>query len=121
MSYYFLEPPIPLVSTAEPPPFPLEALPAVLQNYVKQISNALQVHPDMPSALSLAILAACVQGKTKINITPEWAGGTKPLLRCHCRTGRKKVRCILSSYRTDLSLYGKLQPYPRRRNCRISE
>lgn len=72
MSYYFLEPPIPLVSTAEPPPFPLEALPTVLQNYVKQISNALQVHPDMPSALSLAILATCVQGKTKINITPEW-------------------------------------------------
>lgn len=72
MSYYFLEPPIPLVSTAEPSPFPLEVLPAVLQEYVRQISHALQVHPDMPSALSLAILAACVQGKTKINITPEW-------------------------------------------------
>lgn len=72
MSYYFLEPPIPLVSTAEPPPFPLKELPAVLQNYVKQISNALQVHSDMPSALSLAVIAACVQGKTKIRITPEW-------------------------------------------------
>ena len=72
MSYYFLEPPIPLVSTTEPPPFPTEELPAVLQNYVKQISNALQVHPDMPSALSLAVIAACVQGKTKIRITPEW-------------------------------------------------
>lgn len=72
MSYYFLEPPIPLVSTAEPQPFPLEELPAVLQNYVKQISNALQVHSDMPSALSLAVIAACVQGKTKIRITPEW-------------------------------------------------
>lgn len=72
MSYYFLEPPIPLVSTAEPPQFPLEALPASLQEYVRQISHALQVHPDMPSALSLAILAACVQGKTKISVTPEW-------------------------------------------------
>lgn len=72
MSYYFLEPPIPLVSTAEPPQFPLEALPTSLQEYVRQISHALQVHPDMPSALSLAILAACVQGKTKISVTPEW-------------------------------------------------
>lgn len=43
-----------------------------MRNYVKQISNAMQVHPDMPSALSLSVIAACVQGKTKIRITPEW-------------------------------------------------
>lgn len=72
MSYYFIDPPTSLTSTADPPTFPLERLPPVLQNYIKQISTALQVHPDMPSALSLAILAACVQGKTKISITPEW-------------------------------------------------
>lgn len=72
MPYYFLEPPTPLKTTAEPVPFPTEALPTVLQNYVKQISTALQVHTDMPSALSLSVLAACVQGKTKISVTPEW-------------------------------------------------
>lgn len=72
MPYYFLDPPTPFKTAEEPVPFPIEALPTVLQNYVNQISTALQVHPDMPSALSLAVLAACVQGKTKISITPEW-------------------------------------------------
>lgn len=72
MPYYFLEPPIPLKTTAEPVPFPTEAFPTVLQNYIRQISTALQVHTDMPSALSLSVLAACVQGKTKISVTPEW-------------------------------------------------
>lgn len=72
MSYYFLEPPIPLTTTSEPTPFPLEKLPRTLREFVRQTAKTLQVHPDMPSALTLSVLAACVQGKTKISITPEW-------------------------------------------------
>ncbi|MCM1061780.1 MAG: YfjI family protein [Eubacterium sp.] len=72
MSYYFLEPPIPLTTTAEPIPFPLEELPRTLREFVRQTAKTLQVHSDMPSALTLSVLAACVQGKTKISITPEW-------------------------------------------------
>lgn len=72
MSYYFLDPPIPLTPTNTPQSFPLDALPNCIRRYVEYIANAVQVHPDMPAALVLSVLAACAQGKAIILLIPEW-------------------------------------------------
>lgn len=72
MSYYFLEDIIPLTTTTPPLEFPLKALPDSIREYADYVAKTVQVHPDMPAALSLSTLAACAQGKTRIGITPEW-------------------------------------------------
>ena len=72
MSYYFLEDIIPLAPTKPPLSFPMDSLPNGIREYTEHIAKAVQVHPDMPAALALSALAACVQGKTRISITPEW-------------------------------------------------
>lgn len=72
MSYYFLEDIIPLAPTKPPLTFPMDSLPNGIREYTEHIAKAVQVHPDMPAALALSALAACVQGKTRISITPEW-------------------------------------------------
>lgn len=63
MSYYFLEPPIPLSPPTEPYPFPLEALPENIRYFAESVANTTQVHPDMPAVLILSVLSACAQGK----------------------------------------------------------
>lgn len=64
---------IPLKTTSSPMPFPLDALPDNVRNFVEYTSKAIQVHSDMPAALALSVLSACVQGKAKIAVTPEWS------------------------------------------------
>ena len=72
MSYYFFEKPIPLTLATSPPEFPLDALPTSIREYIDYVAEAVQVHPDMPAALVLSVLAACAQGKAIIRLTPEW-------------------------------------------------
>lgn len=64
---------IPLKCASPPAPFPLNALPTNLRNFVEYTAKAIQVHSDMPAALALSVLSACVQGKAKIAVTPEWS------------------------------------------------
>lgn len=72
MSYYFLEPPIPISPPAKPYPFPLEALPDNIRNFVESVAKSTQVHEDMPAVISMSSLSACAQGKAQIRIIPEW-------------------------------------------------
>lgn len=64
---------IPLKNTSPPPPFPLNSLPNNVRHFVEYTARAIQVHSDMPAALALSVLSACVQGKAKIAVTPEWS------------------------------------------------
>lgn len=64
---------IPLKSASPPTPFPLGALPTNVRHFVEYMAKAIQVHSDMPAALALSVLSACVQGKAKIAVTPEWS------------------------------------------------
>lgn len=62
---------IPLKSATPQSPFPLDALPNNVRHFVEYTAKAIQVHSDMPAALALSVLSACVQGKAKIAVTPE--------------------------------------------------
>lgn len=73
MSYYFIEPPIPLSPPAIPYSFPLEALPDNIRSLTESVAKSIQVHTDMPAVLVLSVLSACAQGKANIRITPEWS------------------------------------------------
>lgn len=64
---------IPLKNTSPTPPFPLNSLPNNVRHFVEYTARAIQVHSDMPAALALSVLSACVQGKAKIAVTPEWS------------------------------------------------
>ena len=48
------------------PPFPLDALPDFIRDYVKAVADHSQTSPDMAAVISLGVLAVCLQGKYEI-------------------------------------------------------
>ncbi len=64
--------PKPLPKPKEPPPFPIEALPPPIRNYVTYIAETMQVYNDMPASLALAVLSMCLQKKAKVQFNSEW-------------------------------------------------
>lgn len=56
----------------ELPAFPLNAMPKSLREYLPALANSLQVNVDMVCCNALGILAACCQGKYKVEIKPDW-------------------------------------------------
>lgn len=55
------------------PEFPVDYLPPVIRDYVKAVSENLQVYVDMPATYALAVLALCCQQKVRIRATSTWA------------------------------------------------
>ena len=104
MSYYFLEPPIPLSPPTEPYPFPLEALPENIRYFAESVANTTQVHPDMPAVLILSVLSACAQGKAKIRITPEWSEELNLYTAVIAEPGERKS-AVFSSLTTPIQEY----------------
>lgn len=62
----------PLETTKKLPDFPIECLPEKIGRYVKAVANSIQVYPDMPAALSLAVLSLCLQKKAVIAFNETW-------------------------------------------------
>lgn len=54
------------------PPFPLDALPEVLGEYVADLSVALQTPPDLAGLLSLSAVAAAVARRVRLQVRPDW-------------------------------------------------
>lgn len=63
--------PIPFDSK-ELPPFPVDALPQTIRDYVVAVSETTQTPVDMSATASLGVLALCVQGKYQIQGKPDW-------------------------------------------------
>lgn len=61
--------PLPLKQNKEPVPFPLYALPQVIRDMTSLISETVQVAPEMPASVALAVLSLCLQGKAKISFS----------------------------------------------------
>ena len=57
---------------SELPPFPVDALPEVLRNYVLAVAEHSQTAPDMAAVIGLGVLAVCLQGKYKVEGTPGY-------------------------------------------------
>jgi len=65
------EAPIPF-KNVDLPKFPVDALPAIVGDYVLAVAETTQTSPDMAAVASLAILALCLQGKFKIEGKKDW-------------------------------------------------
>lgn len=58
--------------TNQLPDFPVDSLPIKLANYIKAISESIQVSLDMAAVSALAVCAICVQRKFIMNPKPGW-------------------------------------------------
>jgi hypothetical protein len=61
-----------LGDTAPLPVFPTEALPEWLQAFVEAEAESLQVPPDMPALICLAVVATCVQRRVTVYPRAGW-------------------------------------------------
>ena len=59
--------PLPLEAPA-PPPYPLDALPPVLADQVADVARVVQVPPDLPGAVALSVVAACVARRSVVSL-----------------------------------------------------
>ena len=69
------ETPIPF-EQVQLPPFPIDALPVTVRDYVLAVAESTQTPVDMSASAALAILALCEQGKFRIRGKADW---TEPL------------------------------------------
>ncbi|MBQ7545857.1 MAG: DUF3987 domain-containing protein [Clostridia bacterium] len=53
-------------------PFPLDALPAEIRDYVAALSESVQTPVDLAGTAALGVIATCVQGKFTIQGKPDW-------------------------------------------------
>ena len=63
--------PIPFSSYVKEP-FPVDALPMPIAEYVKAVSESTQTPLDMAGALSIAVMSTCLQGKFRIRGKSDW-------------------------------------------------
>jgi hypothetical protein len=54
------------------PEFPVDCLPALIQEYVQAVAAHSQTAPDMAAVISLGVLAVCLQGKALVQGTPGY-------------------------------------------------
>ncbi len=54
------------------PPFPVDALPPVLADYVRALAAFAEVPADLPGVLALAVAAAAVARKTTLTVRPDY-------------------------------------------------
>lgn len=64
--------PIPLGEHNDPPPFPIETLPAYAQHMCCAVADELQAPVDMPAAMFLAVLAIARGGKDFVQVVNTW-------------------------------------------------
>ena len=67
--------PIPF-DRASTAPFPVDALPPFLSEYVSAVARSTQTPVDMAGTVAISILSTCLQGKYRIQGKPDW---TEPL------------------------------------------
>ena len=54
------------------PPFPVDALPPAIREYVLAVAESTQTPVDMSASAALAVLALCQQGKYRIAGKEDW-------------------------------------------------
>ncbi len=53
-------------------PFPVDALPADIADYVSEVSESTQTPVDMAGSAAIAMISVCIQGKYVIRGKPDW-------------------------------------------------
>ena len=72
------------------PPFPLDCLPELLQQYVKTISDNLATPVEMAVMISLAMLAVCLQGKVFVQAKEDYIESTNLYVLIIADPGERK-------------------------------
>lgn len=83
------ERPIPFGS-GDVPVFPTASLPSPLRQFVEALAEATQVPADMPAALGLAVVAACVQRRIAVDVKPGYAEPTALFVAAVAEPGTRK-------------------------------
>ena len=65
------ETPIPF-DEVDLPPFPVDALPDTIADYVNAVAESTQTPPDMAGTAALAVIALAMQGKYKVRAKEDW-------------------------------------------------
>lgn len=55
------------------PPFPVDALPSSIADYVKALAESTQTPIDMAATSAIAVLSVCMQGKFHIKAKEDWS------------------------------------------------
>ncbi len=66
------EPPIELGSGIALPPFPVDALPTWLAEFVRAVAQSTQTPIDLPGVLALSVLATSVGNRGRVRIRADW-------------------------------------------------
>jgi putative DNA primase/helicase len=67
--------PTPLRTVSDPDPFPVDCLPAWVQDHVTSIAAELQAPVDLPAMLALAALSTACNGSAKVHVRGTWKEG----------------------------------------------
>jgi replicative DNA helicase len=84
------EPWPPLPSQGALPPFPVEALPTVVSEWVKATAEATQTPIDLAACSALGVLSACVAGAVQVEVAPGWREEVCLYIVCALESGERK-------------------------------
>lgn len=91
-------------ASATLPPFPLEALPTLIRDYVINVAEHTQTHPDMGAMMALGALAICAQGNYEIEGKPGYREPLNLYITVFANPGERKS-AVLQLMTRDISQY----------------
>jgi hypothetical protein len=94
--------PIPL-ATPYRPPFPTEALPAIVRDFVEAVAEETQTPPDLPAVVALGAISASVGGKYEILVEGTWTEPVHGQMLCVLDSANRKssvFRTMTAAIRT---------------------
>ena len=106
MSDSLTAPPIPLDTRTAPIDFPVDTLPAVLQDIVRELAEETQTPPDLAGLLSIAMVATAAGGRVELQVKPNWTEPTCLWVAVSLPPGARKTPVLkrlqkpLSDYET---------------------
>lgn len=68
--------PLPIGRDATPPPFPVDAFPSWVRDFISEAAAAFQTSPDMPGVFALGALAAASRAQLRVRPWGEWKEAT---------------------------------------------
>ncbi|OAI47572.1 hypothetical protein AYO44_01460 [Planctomycetaceae bacterium SCGC AG-212-F19] len=78
-------------------PFPLEALPKVIAQYVSSVAAALPCPVDLPAVAALAAAATAIGNSTQLEVKVGWVEGPRLWSAIVCEPGSKKSPALAAA------------------------
>lgn len=76
--------------TKESIPFPVDWLPEIVRDQVKNVADFTQTHPDMAAAVCLGVLATCAQGRYIVEGKPGYSEPLNLYIAIFANPGERK-------------------------------